>query len=97
MKDMREYVARMRHKLHLDKLPASVRKTLVTIVGGACLAAGVVMIVMPGPAFIFIPLGLLLLASEFKWAERAADKIIDGIEAVQRRWHERKRRRAGAQ
>jgi uncharacterized protein (TIGR02611 family) len=40
------------------------------IVGGLILAAGIVMLVTPGPAFVFIPVGLAMLALEFKWAER---------------------------
>ena len=33
-------------------------------------AAGVAMIVLPGPAVIVIPIGLAILASEFVWAAR---------------------------
>lgn len=32
------------------------------------LFAGIVMIVTPGPAVIFIPLGLTILGAEFAWA-----------------------------
>jgi uncharacterized protein (TIGR02611 family) len=38
--------------------------------GALILAAGIVMLVTPGPAFVFIPVGLAMLALEFKWAER---------------------------
>ena len=31
---------------------------------------GVALIVLPGPAFIVIPIGLSILASEFIWAQR---------------------------
>lgn len=34
------------------------------------LAVGVVMLVLPGPAIIFIPLGLAILATEFRWAKQ---------------------------
>jgi hypothetical protein len=33
------------------------------------------MIVLPGPAFIFIPAGLAILATEFAWAERWLEKV----------------------
>ena len=72
-----EFLAKVRHFLRLDKLPKCVQKIIVGIVGGVFLIAGVVMIVMPGPAFVFIPVGLLILASEFKWAERWAQKAQD--------------------
>jgi uncharacterized protein (TIGR02611 family) len=94
MKHIHDYVERLRRKLRLDKLPAGVRKAVITIVGGICLAAGIVMLVTPGPAFVLIPLGLLLLASEFKWAERAADRILQAFETLRQRWRQRKERRA---
>jgi uncharacterized protein (TIGR02611 family) len=41
---------------------------IVFLVGMSVLLVGVVMIVTPGPAFIVIPLGLAILATEFVWA-----------------------------
>lgn len=40
----------------------------VFVVGGLLLVAGIIMIVTPGPAVVFIPLGLGVLATEFQWA-----------------------------
>ncbi|HET6327214.1 MAG TPA: PGPGW domain-containing protein [Planctomycetaceae bacterium] len=37
-------------------------------VGILLLVAGIIMIVTPGPAIVFIPLGLGVLATEFQWA-----------------------------
>ncbi len=31
---------------------------------------GIAMIVLPGPAFIVIPIGLAILGAEFAWAQR---------------------------
>jgi hypothetical protein len=46
------------------------KRILVIVVGGTVLAIGVALIVLPGPAFILIPLGLAILAIEFAWARR---------------------------
>lgn len=46
------------------------RKIAVAIVGAAVLIAGVALIVLPGPAFVVIPAGLAILATEFLWARR---------------------------
>jgi uncharacterized protein (TIGR02611 family) len=46
------------------------RRVIVFFAGGAILTIGVVMLVLPGPAIIFIPLGLAILASEFRWARK---------------------------
>ena len=47
-----------------------VRRIGVTVVGGTVLAIGIALIVLPGPAFIVIPLGLAMLAVEFAWPRR---------------------------
>ena len=87
---------KIRHWLRLDKFHPTIRKLVVGIVGGIFFTAGVVMLITPGPAIVFIPLGLLLLASEFKWAERWAQKLMTALERGRERWRERKRRRAAA-
>jgi len=38
------------------------------VAGFTVLIIGVAMIVLPGPAVVVIPLGLLILATEFIWA-----------------------------
>jgi tellurite resistance protein TerC len=51
------------------------RRLIVLVVGGSVLAAGVAMIVLPGPAFVVIPAGLAILATEFVWARRLLDRV----------------------
>lgn len=85
---------KMRHWLRLDKFHPTIRKVVVGIVGGILFVAGIIMIVTPGPAFILIPLGLLLLASEFKWAERWLQRATTVINQWRQKWRARKRRRA---
>ena len=55
-------------------LPASVRKVFIAIIGGTVLLIGIALIVLPGPAFIVIPIGLAILASEFAWARHALNR-----------------------
>ena len=47
----------------------------VGLVGGTVTAAGVVMLVTPGPGLLVIIAGLAILATQFAWAERALDKV----------------------
>lgn len=47
-----------------------IKRIVVMVVGGTVLAIGVALIVLPGPAFMMIPLGLAILAVEFAWARR---------------------------
>jgi tellurite resistance protein TerC len=51
------------------------KRLIVIVVGFTVLLIGIAMIVLPGPAFIVIPLGLAILASEFVWARRLLNKI----------------------
>jgi Putative transmembrane protein (PGPGW) len=55
-------------------LLSSLRKLVVAIIGGTVLLIGIALIVLPGPAFIVIPLGLVILASEFAWARSALNR-----------------------
>jgi hypothetical protein len=44
------------------------KRITLSVLGGALLLVGVAMIVLPGPAIIFIPAGLALLAVEYDFA-----------------------------
>jgi hypothetical protein len=46
------------------------RRAMVAVIGFTVLLIGGAMIVLPGPAIVFIPLGLGILATEFVWARR---------------------------
>ena len=53
---------------------APLRKLIIAVVGGTILLIGIALIVLPGPAFIVIPIGLAILATEFAWARRAVER-----------------------
>ena len=53
-----------------DLLPKRLRRVVVGVIGGTIVLIGIALLVLPGPAFIVIPLGLLVLGSEFAWARR---------------------------
>ena len=52
-----------------------VRRGLILLVGVAVLLAGVMMVVLPGPAVVVIPLGLAILALEFDWARHWLERV----------------------
>jgi Putative transmembrane protein (PGPGW) len=71
------------------------RKIVVAVIGGTIVLIGAAMIVLPGPGSVVIPIGLLVLASEFAWARwlltrgkraitRAKEKFRDRTEPVRR-------------
>ena len=83
---MRAWQRQMNERLGLDKLPV-IRKLVYSVLGITVLLIGIVMIVLPGPAFIVIPIGLLILAGEYAWARRI---IRRGRVFVGRRFQRRK-------
>ena len=52
---------------------------IVAVIGFSVLVIGIAMIVLPEPAFIVIPLGLFILATDFVWAKRFLKKIKDKL------------------
>ena len=55
------------------------KKLIIAVIGFTVLLIGLVMIVLPGPAFIVIPLGLGILATEFVWARKILKHVKDRI------------------
>ena len=58
---------------------------LFGVTGAVVLAAGLVMLVTPGPAFVLIPIGLAMLSMEFVWAERLLDRSLEQAAKAQRK------------
>ena len=46
------------------------RRCVIALIGGTVVLLGVLMIVLPGPAFVVIPAGLAILGLEFACARR---------------------------
>ena len=53
----------------------SVGRSIVFVVGMAVVGAGVAMLVLPGPGILVVLGGLVILATQFAWAERALDEV----------------------
>ncbi len=71
---------RARHR----QRPVVVR-ALYVVVGFTLVAAGAGMLVLPGPAFVVIPIGLALLSLEFVWAERLLGTALKKGEEAKRK------------
>jgi tellurite resistance protein TerC len=63
------------------------KRIAVLFIGSTVLVVGVALLLLPGPAFVVIPIGLAILATEFVWARRILNRIrkearhlISGIE-----------------
>jgi uncharacterized protein (TIGR02611 family) len=72
-----------RKELHLQR--SRIVRVLYVMVGFTVLFAGLAMLVLPGPAFLVIPIGLAILALEFTWAETMLERAIVQGEKARRR------------
>src|SRR5262245_10772313 len=71
---MRYLIKRLFSRWHLDNIKG-VRRVIVSVVGVTVLLIGIALLALPGPAFIVIPLGLAILATEYAWARRWLRKV----------------------
>jgi uncharacterized protein (TIGR02611 family) len=49
----------------------SSKRIAVTVVGGTLVAAGLAMLVLPGPGILVVALGFAILGTEYAWAATA--------------------------
>ena len=64
---MRRWVRKTLDSLGLREWPIA-RKIVVAVIGGTIVLFGIALLVLPGPGSVVIPIGLLIMASEFAWA-----------------------------
>ena len=57
------------------------KRLIIAVVGITVLLLGIAFIFLPGPAFVVIPVGLAILATEFAWARRLLKKVKNHVKA----------------
>ena len=68
---------------HRDR-PVVVR-ALYVVIGFTLVLGGLAMLVLPGPAFLVIPIGLAVLSLEFAWAEGLLGRALEQGEIAKRK------------
>lgn len=66
----------------IAKTQKQAKRLIIIVVGFTVLLLGVAMILLPGPAFIMIPLGLGILATEFVWARTLLNKFKEKLSRI---------------
>jgi len=79
------FVKRLREQRERHRQRPFVVRVLYIVVGFTLLAAGLAMLVLPGPAFVVIPIGLALLSLEFAWAENLLESALEKGEVAKRK------------
>jgi tellurite resistance protein TerC len=64
------------------------KRIVVAVIGGTVTLIGIALIVLPGPAFIVIPIGLSILATEFLWAKRWLRKAREAVTRIKKKRHD---------
>ena len=59
-----------------------VMRAVKVVVGFTLLVLGVLMLVLPGPGWVVIAMGLAVLAGEYVWARRMLDRVKAGAQKV---------------
>ena len=65
------------------------RRVVILVVGVSVLLLGIALLVLPGPAFVVSPAGLVILSIEFRWARRWLNRIRTTAEAAARKIREK--------
>ncbi|HNQ23881.1 MAG TPA: PGPGW domain-containing protein [Phycisphaerae bacterium] len=55
---------------HFTYVLRHARRVVVFVIGSSIVLVGIALLFLPGPAFVVIPIGLAVLATEFVWARR---------------------------
>lgn len=76
-------VTKMRERREEFRERGMLYRYVYVVAGFTILVAGLAMLVLPGPAFVVIPIGLAILSLEFVWAERLLDTALDRAAAAQ--------------
>jgi hypothetical protein len=63
-----QWARRIRERIGLNRLPKVLRRIIIGLIGGTIVLIGFALIFLPGPGTVVIPIGLLILATEFAWA-----------------------------
>ncbi|VTR77884.1 PGPGW domain-containing protein [Cellulomonas hominis] len=88
-------LARLRARLDSKPWLRLTYKVVVTVVGGSVVAVGIALLVLPGPGWLLIFLGLGILGTEFPAVRRLTDRFKAFVMRVWQSWRDRRARRRG--
>ena len=73
---MRFSIKRLFSRWNLDNIKV-VRRVIVSVVGATVLLIGIALLVLPGPAFVVIPVGLAILATDTPGRAGGSKKFVE--------------------
>jgi uncharacterized protein (TIGR02611 family) len=80
-----------RLKHHWSRIPSTIRKPLVLVIGSLFIIAAGLTGWLPGPGGIpLFLIGIAILSTEFEWAQRLRDWALDKLRVVGQWWRQHK-------
>ncbi len=76
-------VRKLRERQESHREHGKFYRAAFVLAGALILLTGIAMLALPGPAFVVIPIGLAILALEFRWAERLLETALERAAAAQ--------------
>ena len=83
--DKPRIVERLEAKRDRHRDRSAVVRALYVVIGFTLVLGGLAMLVLPGPAFLVIPIGLAVLSLEFAWAEGLLSRALEQGEIAKRK------------
>ena len=83
--DKPRIVERLEAKRNRHRDRSVVVRALYIVIGFTLVLGGLAMLVLPGPAFLVIPIGLAVLSLEFAWAEGLLSRALEQGEIAKRK------------
>lgn len=93
------WLEKKKARMHAHPVMRHLYKPLVIGVGGFCLIAGLIMLVTPGPGWLFIFIGLGIWGTEFAWAHRLNQRLKKLVISLWQRyvaWREKRKAQKAA-
>lgn len=81
-------VAKLKERKEVHQERGTLYRAAFVVGGATILLAGLAMLVLPGPAFVVIPVGLAILALEFTWAEELLERSLAEADKAKRKAQE---------
>jgi uncharacterized protein (TIGR02611 family) len=84
---------RMRAAIKRRRALDATWRVVVLVVGVLIIVAGLAMLLLPGPGWAAIFIGLAVLATEFDWAQRLLHRAKERVQAATKKARDPRRRR----
>lgn len=81
-----QWARKVRERIGLNRLPKTLRRIVIGLIGGTIVLFGTALMFLPGPGSVVIPIGLIVLATEFAWARWLLHRGKKAVRTAKQKW-----------